>query len=100
MFKDADGDVVERVGSKTSLAPSAVNSCKRGEALPGTGTEHPGPHAAGEQRQGSEIPPCSRPARNAPRGRRMLRFLSLPVDAPKGADATTTQGHPASPALL
>ena len=29
------------------------------------------------QRQGSETPSCSRPANNAPRGRRMLRFSSI-----------------------
>ena len=32
-------------------------------------------HAAGEQCQGSETPPCSRPATQHPRGRRMLRFF-------------------------
>ena len=60
-----------------------------------------GLHAAGAQCPGSETAPYSRPARQQSRGRRVLRFFELPVDAlQKGADAQSTQGHPASPALL
>ena len=43
--------------------------------LTGLRDEHPHLHAAGAQCQGSEKSPCSRPARQQSRGRRMLRFF-------------------------
>jgi hypothetical protein len=64
MFKDAEAMWSSVGGGDTSSPVSAVTMLQKREVISGSGIEHPGLHAAGSPRQGSETPSCSGPAHN------------------------------------
>jgi hypothetical protein len=120
MFKDADGDVVERgapgcdaclegrhrpSGSaqplRTRLTPPNRGRSKSVQAdelrtFPGPGLNAPACTPQAPQRQESEKPLCSRPATNAPRGRGDDAFL-FSTGTLSNQRSPTHAGHPASP---